>query len=857
MRLEEASKERFIKKIWSSLEAASDDVMGMTEYETESLPEVDAIIKWVDSGAADSFLQKKDFNWQNFAAGKDDKEGIPLYVHLLNAYFDYKKAGGSRKEKKRIMKEDPISVFEKNGWGLKVVHEGDDVTGADMVIMDSFENDNWIFVVPMNHEACIFMDSFDCGGQGAKWCIGTEGNSEPWEHYTRKLYEWFVMAFNKDPFCEENDKKYMLQLQPGLKLWNLDTLDSRNNDWLTVHIWNQEDNRTDKGLFRDELEDVLMQKFGFPFYTFLKAFYKNILQKGESEYLTYGPLDQAMLLWKTIKGTLTPQDVADVERFMMLWEEQVPLNSVEELQDRIMMMLRCASEAGRTDLALCIQGYNFEDDDLNLDLADFNFDEALEKEGYVLFFSECDFNCVNIVVPNAAYVKKETYLNFDFTKLEINGANLTDVYSRGLCCTIAEFLDNIILKGKDKERELVKKHRKVIEERLCEALRVGVDEVLREYKISRTFDKVIKSLDESKKQNRRGMIWDFDSKLNEKKTVHVEFADDNEAEEFRSEMKSRFNYPTAKSKYAVVSGRGRTGKAVYVENKLKEEVYIAEPEQPMQMYIVKEDHPDVFYAYIVSKKKRYGTLLNSFVSKYGYKVVFSKPEMCAYAKGMPTREANNDIYIEQQVDKYNLQLLDALREFLKAAKINNLQRVNRRTIEIPEEVGFLNKQLKRRKFQESEAKALSQKDICFDLSDIIRDIMEGFDNSVSNIHLYKGVKVDYWGTKVAWISGGLNGSGEWSDYLNDLADFIVELEDRLHTSYAKNSHVNVVDVITDPADDVFDVLISITVGESFDETESLEWLEKNHADSIDDIDFEWDEEVADWIFYDHAHLKLS
>ena len=275
------------------------------------------------------------------------------------------------------------------------------------------------------------------------------------------------------------------------------------------------------------------------------------------------------------------------------------------------------------------------------------------------------------------------------------------------------------------------------------------------------------------------------------------------------------------------------------------------------MYIVKEDYPDVFYAYIVSKKKRYGALLNAFVSKYGYKVVFSKPEGCAYAKGMPTREANEDIYIEQQVDKYNLQLLDALREFLKAAKINDLQRVNRRTIEIPEEVGFLNKQLKRRKFQESEAKALSQKDICFDLSDIIRDIMEGFDNSVSNIHLYKGVKVDYWGTKVAWISGGLNGSGEWPDYLNDLADFIVELEDRLHTSYAKNSHVNVVDVITDPADDLFDVLISITVGESFDETESLEWLEKNHADSLDDVKFKWDKEVADWVFYDHENLKLS
>ena len=221
------------------------------------------------------------------------------------------------------------------------------------------------------------------------------------------------------------------------------------------------------------------------------------------------------------------------------------------------------------------------------------------------------------------------------------------------------------------------------------------------------------------------------NKFNERKTVHIQFFDDEEAEEFKSEMKNRFQYPVAKSKYEVVGGTGKTGKAVYIENKSKE-----------------------------NKSKE-------------------------------------------------------------------------------------------------EARASSKKDICLDLSDIIRDIMEGFDNSASNIHLYKGVKVDYWGTKVAWISGGLNGSGEWSDYLNDLADFVIELEDRLHTSYAKNSRVDVVDVITDVPDDVFDVLISITVGESFDETESLEWLEKNYADSLDDVDFEWDKEVADWVFYDHAHLKLS
>lgn len=61
------------------------------------------------------------------------------------------------------------------------------------------------------------------------------------------------------------------------------------------------------------------------------------------------------------------------------------------------------------------------------------------------------------------------------------------------------------------------------------------------------------------------------NKFNERKTVHIQFFDDEEAEEFKSEMKNRFQYPVAKSKYEVVGGTGKTGKAVYIENKLRED----------------------------------------------------------------------------------------------------------------------------------------------------------------------------------------------------------------------------------------------------------------------------------------------
>ena len=508
-RLEEASKARFIDRVWNELEKDPEEVMVMVGADPNKFPSREAITKWVDSGAADKFLKANNFNWQKFTADNSDN-GIPLYVDLISAYLDYVSSGGSNKEKKRIQKEDPVSIFEKNTWGLKVVHEGDTVTGADMVIMDSFENDDWLFVVPMTHKACIFMNSFDCGGQGAKWCIGTEDNSEPWEHYTRKLYEWFVLAFNKEPDCAENEKKCMIQLQPGLKLWDLDTLEILSKGYTTAKIWNQEDKRSDGGSVGAHIVETLQERFKLPFYPFLKAFYENIIQKGESEYLTYGPLDAANFLNKLRKGTLTAQDVVVQSRFdsefIHLWNKQVPLKSVEELQDKIMLLLRCASDAKRTDLALEIQGYEFEDEDLNLDLADFNFDKAFEERGYVLSFVECKLNNIYITTPNEDYIRKEKYADFEFTKLEINDVNCTKEYTRWKCTTITEYLDvDIPKEGKAKDHELVKKHRKTIEESLCNVLRVKADEVLVSYKIDRAFRKVRDSLQESRYYGSRRM----------------------------------------------------------------------------------------------------------------------------------------------------------------------------------------------------------------------------------------------------------------------------------------------------------------------------------------------------------------
>lgn len=209
MLLQEASKARFINQIWDELEEDPPAAMDMTNYRTCMLPSAESMIKWVDSGAANSFLQKTNFNWQNFAAGKNDTNGDPLYVSLLNAYFDYKDAGGSRKEKHEYMKKNPYEVFKQSG--LKVINSGVQDASADMMLLPELENKDYVFVVPLTWEACKFMDSFECGGAGAKWCIGYEKNNFYFEDYTERGYK-FVLAFRKTQTPVKEEIKYMIML---------------------------------------------------------------------------------------------------------------------------------------------------------------------------------------------------------------------------------------------------------------------------------------------------------------------------------------------------------------------------------------------------------------------------------------------------------------------------------------------------------------------------------------------------------------------------------------------------------------------------------------------------------------------
>jgi len=67
---------------------------------------------------------------------------------------------------------------------------------------------DFIFVSPLSHRCAVFMDSYDCYGIGAKWCIGTEESDHHWNQYVFEEENSFVFFYGSDP-----KRKFMIQIK--------------------------------------------------------------------------------------------------------------------------------------------------------------------------------------------------------------------------------------------------------------------------------------------------------------------------------------------------------------------------------------------------------------------------------------------------------------------------------------------------------------------------------------------------------------------------------------------------------------------------------------------------------------------
>lgn len=214
--LTEGDKSRFFKT-WDSVIAKDKDsfhIIANTDpdYEDRNPPTKEEIIDFANSNAGANL----NVNWNKFPKQPELKK-------LVDGYYKYQDTG-TRKQRASRKYIDPKLMFKSTD--LKCVDEGQDCSGCDVVFINSLENSNFIFMTPLTHKACVFMDSFECGGQGAKWCIGQEDDTSAWRSYTRGRTSIFCLAYRKGQ-AAENERKYMIQLAPSLS---------------NTQAWTQDDN---------------------------------------------------------------------------------------------------------------------------------------------------------------------------------------------------------------------------------------------------------------------------------------------------------------------------------------------------------------------------------------------------------------------------------------------------------------------------------------------------------------------------------------------------------------------------------------------------------------------------------------
>ena len=122
-----------------------------------------------------------------------------------------------------------------------------------------YSDANIIFVSPLSWECAKFMDSKNCYGTGAKWCIGWEKSPQHWNEYVFDNDNQFIMVY--DNIIKD---KWMIQIEhTAYIIWN--ALDQASmNDFGTLlevaieYDWNiskEECNSLDE-IIKDNIKDI-------------------------------------------------------------------------------------------------------------------------------------------------------------------------------------------------------------------------------------------------------------------------------------------------------------------------------------------------------------------------------------------------------------------------------------------------------------------------------------------------------------------------------------------------------------------------------------------------------------------------
>jgi len=142
----------------------------------------------------------------------------PVYENRIDwnsktlKFKDFKKvftmADTSKNKQKKEAKGNYKSLFK--GYNCRVIEQ----------------TKRYVIVMPLDWECAVFLNSFDCGDEGAKWCIGEKNNFYYWNEYiSYKNLFYFILFKEKHP---EYGKKIILKY--NIENQNICIWDTQDNE---------------------------------------------------------------------------------------------------------------------------------------------------------------------------------------------------------------------------------------------------------------------------------------------------------------------------------------------------------------------------------------------------------------------------------------------------------------------------------------------------------------------------------------------------------------------------------------------------------------------------------------------------
>jgi hypothetical protein len=175
----------------------------------------------------------------------------------------------SRMTKSKLRKQTKQVVKKSDDLGdyIRAKNKNDPKFEFDLVYSD----DEFVIGFPLTWETCVYLDSFEDFGKGAKWCIGSSEDATHWDTYVRDNVFLFIFTkYNMESISladsgeDENSPQY--KANTNLKFMIRCFWPGGNTDNLWFETWDERDNIAGRDV-RDLKDAIFGHCLGMEFIT--------------------------------------------------------------------------------------------------------------------------------------------------------------------------------------------------------------------------------------------------------------------------------------------------------------------------------------------------------------------------------------------------------------------------------------------------------------------------------------------------------------------------------------------------------------------------------------------------------------